>query len=62
MYFWLPYQISGVHRHVDLCLGHQFGSIDQHVCFYANNMSFYYYSLKSRMVIPLEVLLLNRIF
>ena len=33
VYLWLLYKVSGVHRYVDLCLGLQFYSINQDVCF-----------------------------
>jgi hypothetical protein len=55
------------HRSVDLYLGLQFDSIDQHVCFYPNTMSFFlllialYYNLKSWRVIPADIILLFRI-
>jgi hypothetical protein len=34
----------GVHRYVDSCLGLQFASVDQCVCFCINTNIFYYYS------------------
>ena len=40
MVSFLLYQNSGVHKCVDLCLGLQFDSIDQPVCFYVNTTWF----------------------
>lgn len=43
VYFWLPYQKSGVHRYMKLCLAVQFVPVYQHVCFCANAMQFFNY-------------------